>query len=759
MSLFSRLGQTIRDKTQNLLQLGKSFVTNIKTAVGNVVNPATGSAAAINALNNSKQNDPYRSIPGVDSRTGQPNMSLQPNMSTMYGPAATIGGKTVVVNPQGQVNTTATLQNSASQAKQQAQLSYGLRPSTSGNIQDMMNQSRMDDFGRLSNRDMGQPYYTATGKLIIPKVAFSGVSGTGGMSTLSTPATGGQGLAGGSASTGLLGASSGLGTPSILGSSQEEPEGVRKAREIARQANQNAQYSPAPFAAFPQPVLPTPETPNIPASFGYDQLSAQATGQNAQNIPMAGGDAQSIGQDIQSTFNDTQFGLDQNQPIPENPVQDTPAQLDFINQSADPFGVQQALDDFREQNTNLADLQRERVDTLKNIQSLNAAYAPILKDIKENPNLPKGLAQRRLLEVNKQQKEVMQGFLDQYELLNQSIDDQNTIVNRAFNIVENAQLQQEKYFNRQRDNFNLMVQSGAVGGFTDKDIAKYSQNLGIDPSAIRSLRDAANNPDVAVEGNAKDGFTQFTYEKKAGKKTGKVTTKQLTKPIVEAGAGTNVVQTLANSGNKTLAWLGQAATNISNAIYSKDQRNNFLGNVNAAINSGNLDEARNQITTFAYNKLNTQAKADYDLYENAKSIARSAVSKIESGTVEFGPYKSFKEFLKPFLGQEKDQNYAQVRQAIELAQAQIRKGYYGTAVTSTEAGNAGQFLITNNDDGATVATKLKGYSNFLDWVNDATIARSLGVQKPDINDYLGKDTTTRGTQNTQAQNLRDKYNY
>jgi hypothetical protein len=182
-------------------------------------------------------------------------------------------------------------------------------------------------------------------------------------------------------------------------------------------------------------------------------------------------------------------------------VEDTPEQTQLMEQSGDPFGVKQAIDAWKAEQTNLGQLQANRVELMKSVQAMNDAYKPIFKDIKTNPDLPKGLARRRLEDLSTTQKETMQGFLDQLTIVQQQISDQNEAVNRAFGIVnfnQDLQNQAETRMERQRDNarqnLNLMIQSGAIAGFTDADIASYAKGTGVSATALQKLKETALVP-------------------------------------------------------------------------------------------------------------------------------------------------------------------------------------------------------------------------------------------------------------------------
>lgn len=149
------------------------------------------------------------------------------------------------------------------------------------------------------------------------------------------------------------------------------------------------------------------------------------------------------------------------------------------------------------------------------------------------------------------------------------------------------------------------------------------------------------------------------------------------------------------------------------------------------------------LKTWSYsNKLNATERADYDLYDNARAAFQRALFEVDNNDATAGPYKTLWQNAKPYLLMQKDPQYVSLFSIIEQGQAQLRKGYYGTAVTDSEAVNAKRFLIDpQKDDMNTIRLKLIGGQGFLNFVNEAKIARSLGLPKPDIFKYLPTGTT------------------
>lgn len=197
-----------------------------------------------------------------------------------------------------------------------------------------------------------------------------------------------------------------------------------------------------------------------------------------------------------------------------------------------------------------------------------------------------------------------------------------------------------------------------------------------------------------------------------------------------------------------LTQLGDASPGGSSADFSNlDPQTQFVARQVAASKNLTKDQraAVMDIATtdgidglkrWAYsNKLSVTQKTSFDAYDTAQSAFQSALA--QATNLEAGPYKALMNEKAPYLAMKRDPAYTQLRDIIELGQAQIRKGFYGTAVTTSEAGYGNKFLISDADDMDTIKMKLDQGGNFLRFVNDATVARSIGLDKPDIFTYIG----------------------
>jgi len=198
----------------------------------------------------------------------------------------------------------------------------------------------------------------------------------------------------------------------------------------------------------------------------------------------------------------------------------------------------------------------------------------------------------------------------------------------------------------------------------------------------------------------------------------------------ETGATTVNVANLTPPGQSIM----QTVKNLR--FSSNDEAKRIINNVAQRVQAGDIQGAEDTLKQFGYQKMGASQQADFDLYSSAQSALESAANQIKVQNLSAGPYKALLEKSKPWLAIQNDRNFIDLRSTVELGQAQLRKAFYGTAVTGTEAGNARNFLITENDPIDVIAWKTENGSNFLRFVNDANVANTVGLPKPNIDDYL-----------------------
>lgn len=542
-----------------------SAISNIGSTIGNALGFGGNTASAANAASSA-------GIPGIGPG-GTPNMTMNTAGLPVVGKDAmgntiySVNGKPVAINSQGQTSTTGTtLAQSGSigsSGYQPSTFSVNAalalpRPAILSSSGPTATSSPNGSFvpSNNSNAQVGNPYFDSQGNYIVPKVAFSGLGGSSAGQSFSTPATsvsttGAPGLAGGSAFSGTLGAA-GLGTSSplngvnqteedkakqkkiqdIFGPLQKKIDGGTAVPGITPGANMTGGVTtPAfnnpqggivsPYVSQPN-VTPTGsspslQTPSVSSSQNLNDLIQPRNAALNTAHAVAINDQQAVNDSITQNFTTAKQKLDAQYPSDGKLVTDTQEQLGLINGSGDPYGVKAALDSYKAANTNLLTLESQRLDVLKSLSALNQAYTPIIQDIKNNPDLPKGLASRRLTDLNTKQKDVLLGFQNQLQLLNQSIDDGNQAVNRAFNIVSSTQTQADRAQDNARNMLSLLVSTGAIGGMSNTELSQLSQKTGVPLDGLSKARSAANNPEKNIITETSDDGTVRGIDKTSGK--------------------------------------------------------------------------------------------------------------------------------------------------------------------------------------------------------------------------------------------------
>lgn len=186
--------------------------------------------------------------------------------------------------------------------------------------------------------------------------------------------------------------------------------------------------------------------------------------------------------------------------------------------------------------------------------------------------------------------------------------------------------------------------------------------------------------------------------------------------------------------------LSRAIDTLSRGGKSKDQRAMFKEDMIELMNTGDYEALETALRSEAYNQLPTAQQQAFTEFDNAKESSAQAARFAEGLVGEFmaaGPYKSLVEGKKPFIGAKADPKYVQLFSLIELGQAQLRRGFYGTAVTETESATSKKFLVDPERDSIqTIQQKLNNQSKYLEFVNDATVAQKMGLKKPKLSDYI-----------------------
>ena len=187
-------------------------------------------------------------------------------------------------------------------------------------------------------------------------------------------------------------------------------------------------------------------------------------------------------------------------PTPPVPVVETQEQTDFID-GVDPFQQQdiRAFMDETRKALGMPELESQRIDVMQQLQVVQETYQKVIDQIKENPNLPKGLAARRLTEVFEDQKFAANALIAQLEVIDQQLEDGNSRLNQEMGIFQYQATQQEKQYQRRMDQFGFMLESGAIGAFTDKEMRDWSEATNIPIASIKKMREQAINPSTSYD--------------------------------------------------------------------------------------------------------------------------------------------------------------------------------------------------------------------------------------------------------------------
>lgn len=193
-------------------------------------------------------------------------------------------------------------------------------------------------------------------------------------------------------------------------------------------------------------------------------------------------------------------------------VEETPSQGDWIENAVplpDRSNIRAEMDAVRQQAGQPA-LIEQRNQIMADLQAAREIFTKAIDDIKANPDLPKGLAARRIADLMDSQKLTIDSLMAQLDQTLTQLDDIDELVDQEFNIIKAENAQEEELFDRRMKMFDFYVESNAIGGLKDSEISGFAQQYGVSESIVRNIRDAALEPNVRIEGNARDGFYKVT---------------------------------------------------------------------------------------------------------------------------------------------------------------------------------------------------------------------------------------------------------
>jgi len=150
---------------------------------------------------------------------------------------------------------------------------------------------------------------------------------------------------------------------------------------------------------------------------------------------------------------------------------------------------------------------------------------------------------------------------------------------------------------------------------------------------------------------------------------------------------------------------------------------------NSYLANGDYEKANSYLDTLAIQSLTGTQKTNLSNIETATIQSNDAIALING--LQFSNmsyYKSLLESNKKYADLSKDQEWVEIAQSIESAQAELRRYYYGTAVTDSEMYTAKNlFIDVSNDDFNTVMTKLDGIADLADSTRRRMLDEKRGI--------------------------------
>lgn len=489
-----------------------NFLSNLWSGIKNTASKLVANASTVGGKNAASAGMAFPLMPGTTlsgrNQTPIPNQTVIPTATDRGG----VGTGGVSVN---NIAFKATQNQAAITASTMRPSTYtepgGMTPMPAGGPKWT---PPVDEYGRVSSKQSGVPYFDAKGNYVVPQTGHSGVSG-GGASLMSVAPTGAQGAGGADAAGGFR--SAGQGTTAASYNQPTSDEEKRKREEGSTIiANPTQQAMNALAAQGQQAPIETPSVPDVVDAGWLSRVQETISSTKGSAIPEQ--DKQAVYAQLQSNLMGAKAKLDLQMQLPPNPVEDTPAQIEWLNQQADPTGAKLAMDQWTAENTNLNQLLTDRNEVRKTIRGIEEAYKPIMNEIKSNPNMPKALARRKIEALAFTSKEALSGLLASEANLNDAIGLQQEKVNYAFKIKEDREEAMEKQLANSRNAFNLYVNNPLLlAGLSDYEIKTLAQAAGYSPSSLTKLREEALKPKVDIVTNEDANGNWVAVDKNTGK--------------------------------------------------------------------------------------------------------------------------------------------------------------------------------------------------------------------------------------------------
>jgi hypothetical protein len=238
--------------------------------------------------------------------------------------------------------------------------------------------------------------------------------------------------------------------------------------------------------------------------------------------------------------------------------------------------------------------------------------------------------------------------------------------------------------------------------------------------AIQSLGASADTPLASIDASK---VAQFQAQKESGTQIG--------------GQSQQPSQSTQRVDPQQLQQLTTAYSNLASTMSDTSSRLFLRQTLQSFLAKGDTQGAWDYLKTQAINHLDATEQTAYKTNSDGIASFQQGLTILSNHPeLSTGPYKDIIENAKPWVGQNKDQDYANFRQAIDVGATAIRHGFFGARLTDTEVKLSQNFLPDPNDTPSNVTNKLKGAIGFYQYVNDKTLAQKLGTPPPALQDYL-----------------------
>ena len=225
-------------------------------------------------------------------------------------------------------------------------------------------------------------------------------------------------------------------------------------------------------------------TPTIPSEIDFGGVQDTVNKMRelmSSNEALATDDWQNVNNSIEQVINSMVPEI-KSQARPEPPLTEEQARTEPT--------IREQILKFKEAN-GYGEIQKQKLDLMAQLNSTNAAFQAIVDDINNNPNLPKGLAQRRIEVLQGQQKTRINQLMGQLEIANENLSMIDKAVSEQFQLLSAERSDEERRIDNARQNLNILISSGAIAQLTDADLTRWSNQTGFSTSELSSIKNIA----------------------------------------------------------------------------------------------------------------------------------------------------------------------------------------------------------------------------------------------------------------------------